>query len=90
MDRSHGERSVCDRSDTGFPIAESWRFGGYETRVYAGHISATRRQGATWYLGVQAVPWGAVGCGRSFRYVLLTPAQIAQRLQEWAADHFGF
>jgi hypothetical protein len=119
MEGAHGERAVCDRAETGFPIAEAWRFGEYETRLYAGKLPSTRRRQPTlplhikgkarsdrsapsesprtwylvpgsWYASVQAVPWGSVGCGRAFRYVLLTPAQIAQQMREWAADHLGF
>lgn len=89
MIASGGRRAMCDSSETGFPIAEAWRFGGYETRLYAGRVPVKDKQ-LPWYASVQLVPWGSVGCGREVHYVLLTPSQVAQHVQEWLADHLGF
>lgn len=77
----------CDTSETHFPIAEAWRVGREEVRLYA-HERRTRVP--YWFMSEQLVPFGAAGCGREARFVLLTPAEMTQRVQEWLAHEIGF
>ncbi len=89
MDEAGGLRSPCDPAVTGFRVAEAWRFGQYEVRLFGAPIPATEWREPSWYVGALLVPRGRVGCSHT-RRGLLTPAQMARLWRRWLAEHIGF
>lgn len=80
----------CDTDETRFPIAEAWDVGSGEARLYAALFAASPYHPRYWYLNVQLVPDASAGCGPTWRYVLLTPAQEQRRVEDWIARQMRF
>jgi hypothetical protein len=84
MAASQREALPCDTAETSFPIAEAWRVGGHEVRLYAAPLPATEfSYRPRWYSSIQLVPRGSAGCGRTLEYRMPTPAQFAQAVRDW-------
>jgi hypothetical protein len=86
----HAEPLPCDTAETHFSIAEAWDVGAGEARLYAAHIRPRTHEPAYWFLDLLLVPHASAGCGRTWRYVRLTPAQAMQRAEDWVAEQLGF
>jgi hypothetical protein len=86
----HAEPLPCDTSETRFQLAEAWRLGNEEERLYATPVRGNARHGPYWFLDVQLVPLGAAGCGRELHYRLLSPAEMGQRVRVWIGERLGF
>lgn len=92
LSSSGGTPIPCYNTETNFPIAEAWRVGDTETRLFAAWLPANHagHPDALGYAGVLVVPFDAPGCGRSFQYHLLSPAEIAHRVDVWFSERVGF
>jgi len=82
-------RLSCDTSATHFPIADAWRVGSHEIRLYASPRSE-RDTATRWFTNVQLVAFGAFGCGPRYDVRLMTPAELAQATRDWLARQAGF
>jgi hypothetical protein len=86
----HAEPLPCDTTETRFPIAQAWDVGAGEARLYAAQIPPRAPEPAYWFLDVLLVPHASAGCGPTWRYVRLTPAQAMQRAEDWVEEQLGF
>ena len=87
--RNHREALPCDTSGTGFPIAEAWRAGSDEIRLYAAPARLRAGHDTPWFASVLLVRGGSAGCGARFVSRLLTPAEVGRAIREWVEQRFG-
>lgn len=89
LEARSGEPLPCDSAETRFPVAEAWRLGSAEERLYAGWVRGTRYEQRHGYVGIQLVPLGAAGCGRIWHTRLATPAEAIAQVRDWFATLVG-
>ena len=90
MAARHSERLTCDGTEAAFPVAEAWRFGSQEVRLYAGHVRQPTSRQPPWFASIQLVPLGGAGCGPRVVRRLLTPAEMGRAARLWLAEQLGF
>jgi len=78
----------CDPTATHFPVAEAWRLGNRELRLYAAP-RVPSDMGVRRYVSVQIVAFGAFGCGARYYRRLLTRAEIARAAHDWLVKQIG-
>lgn len=87
---THAEAVLpCDAADTDFPIAQAWRAGQHQIRLYATPGLPVRPTNVRPYLSVQLLSFGAPGCGPRYVGRQVTAAELARVVEDRVTGQIG-